>query len=87
VRVVKIQSENLLMTGWVPAYILANISVAQSIENDFYALVSAQDSRVLLLRSKYKEFDSLLSKFSNEFGVKIQPDFGTRGVGSRYFQH
>jgi hypothetical protein len=45
----------------------------EPIENDHYALVSCNDERAMLIRRQHKEFDGLVSKFTDEFGVQLAP--------------
>lgn len=61
------------MPNWVPGYLLANLDAKDTIENDYYALMSASDPRVVSIRAKHSQFDGLVSQFTDEFGVKIEP--------------
>jgi hypothetical protein len=61
------------MPNWVPGYLLANFDAKDSIENDYYALVSTNDPRVVSIRRQHSQFDRLVSQFTDEFGVKIEP--------------
>jgi hypothetical protein len=61
------------MPNWVPGYLLANFDTRDSIENDYYSLMSANDSRVVSIRRQHSQFDSLVRKFTDQFGVKIVP--------------
>jgi|SRR5712664_2496395 len=61
------------MSNWVPGYLLANFDTKGSIENDHYALMSTSDPRVVSIRNQHPQFSRLVSQFTNEFGVKIEP--------------
>ncbi len=61
------------MSGWVPGYLLPNISVSDVIENEYYVLTSINDGRVLEVRQLHPEFDRLVTRFTDEFGVQVAP--------------
>ncbi len=43
------------------------------IESDYYALVSRNDGRTLEIRRAHSEFDTFITRFSDEFGNQVAP--------------
>ncbi len=61
------------MPEWIPMFAMPNVQPQNPIEIDGIAFVSVFDDRIKTLRIKYPNYDSYLDKFSDEFGVKLNP--------------
>ena len=58
---------------WFPIYTLPNISINQSIEGDFLALVSSNDDRIKHLCREHAMFRQFMNSFYDTFRHKIKP--------------
>ena len=61
------------MTSWSPIAILPNLSRGKVIEGEVVALASSQDSRIQAICQATPRFSDLLSRFTNAFGVALDP--------------
>lgn len=58
---------------WIPIYIIPNVNLEVAIEARGICIAPAQDERVALLRYSAPNFDTLLERFSTNFGEYFTP--------------
>lgn len=58
---------------WQLAYLMPNITLNQSIETDYLALVSFKDERLQLLMANNKDAENLVNSFIDSNGRQIEP--------------
>jgi hypothetical protein len=58
---------------WTPAAILPNLSAKKALEGDLVAFVPCDDPRVLEICSAHPKFKELISRFTDAFGVPLNP--------------
>lgn len=61
------------MNSWVPVAILPNLSGGRAIEAEVVALAPFDDPRVQAMRKAIPLFAELLSRFTDAFGVRLEP--------------
>ncbi|MCA8909523.1 MAG: hypothetical protein KDA49_02725 [Rhodospirillaceae bacterium] len=61
------------MSDWQPICVLPNVELQFSIGCEFAALVPSHDGRVEELRRRHPLFHDFLSRFSDNFGNRIEP--------------
>lgn len=61
------------MNSWVPVAILPNLSGGRAIEAEIVALAPFDDPHVQAMREEIPLFAELLSRFTNAFGVPLEP--------------
>lgn len=61
------------MSVWIPMFAMPNVQPQNVIEIEGVAFVSVHDQRIKDLRSQYSNYDAYLNKFSDEFGIKLNP--------------
>ncbi|MEI6159592.1 MAG: hypothetical protein WCP77_07150 [Roseococcus sp.] len=59
--------------GWLPVFALPNISLDAPIERAPCALVPPNDPRIAALRKRHPHLDVYLKCFTNNFGVRFEP--------------
>jgi hypothetical protein len=62
-----------MMTDWQPVTVLPNVALEEPIEGELASLVPARDDRINALKKGHPNFRSFLRKFTDAFGVKLQP--------------
>jgi hypothetical protein len=65
--------EYLNAPEWIPMFAMPNVQPQNPIEIEGMAFVSVFDDRIKALRIKYPNYDGYLNRFSDEFGVKLNP--------------
>lgn len=60
-------------SAWTPVAILPNISVREAVEGEVIALTPRADTRVQTFCAAYPKFTVLLSRFTDAFGVPLNP--------------
>lgn len=58
---------------WKPVFVLPNLKLDQPIEGELAALVPSGDQRVVALGTAHPRFKRFLAKFTDAFGVVIEP--------------
>ena len=58
---------------WIPCLVLTNIQTQERIGNEVISLAPADDPEIVKLRKTHQEFDEFLSRFTDAFGVAINP--------------
>jgi hypothetical protein len=61
------------MSNWSPIAILPNLSLKNPIEGHFVAFAGTSDARVVAICQASRQFRELLSRFTDAFGVAIDP--------------
>jgi hypothetical protein len=62
-----------LNNNWLPAAILPNIHAKRALEGETIALAPFHDPRVQALGTAHSNFKELLSRFTDAFGVRLEP--------------
>ncbi len=61
------------MAEWTPFFVLPNVNVGRAIEGNRLALVPPDDHRVAILAKTYPAFRTFFGRFTDAFGVAIEP--------------
>lgn len=61
------------MNNWHFIYLLHNLSLKESIEYDYIAIVPSTDERVIHLIQNYETIEYFVNNFTDQFGRKVDP--------------
>jgi hypothetical protein len=62
-----------VMVEWDPKIILPNLDLTHAIGNELIAIAPVRDPRVKAVCAEHENYEILLSKFKDSFGVPVQP--------------
>jgi hypothetical protein len=61
------------LVDWIPAAILPNLYAKKAVEGDVVAFVPCNDPRVQEFCAAHPNFKQLISRFTNAFGIQLDP--------------